>query len=120
MVIMREKQFYGATIFHGFKIDNFWRIVHFLLKTVKFFVFFTRFNVSEVDSSGYDIALIRLPRPVMTPNEDYNENVLPICIPWNDEVTQIAIKKIESDIDISNILSKLKEIDNMKKVIFDP
>ena len=48
--------------------------------------------MSDIERNGNDIALIRLPRPAMTPNEDYNENVLPICIPWNDEVTQIAIK----------------------------
>jgi hypothetical protein len=38
--------------------------------------------LSEVDREGFDIALIRLPRPAVTVNEDFEENVLPICIDW--------------------------------------
>ena len=72
-------------------LEYFFSVWH---NSTKFFVFFTRFNVSEVDSSGYDIALIRLPRPVMTPNDDYNENVLPICVPWNNEVNNLVFSRI--------------------------
>ena len=41
-----------------------------------------RFSVSEVDSEGFDLALVRLPRPAVTREEDDYENVLPVCIDW--------------------------------------
>ena len=41
-----------------------------------------RFTIEKVDSNGNDIALVRLPRLAITINEDSEENVLPVCVPW--------------------------------------
>ena len=41
-----------------------------------------RFTIEKVDSNGDDIALVRLPRLAITINEDPEENVLPVCVPW--------------------------------------
>ena len=36
-------------------------------------------------TEGYDIALIKLPRPAVTVIEDPNgSNILPICLDWNE------------------------------------
>jgi hypothetical protein len=43
---------------------------------------FCRFSVATVDSNGDDLALVRLPSLAVTINEDPDENVLPICVPW--------------------------------------
>jgi hypothetical protein len=45
-------------------------------------VLLKRFSVEKVDSNGDDLALVRLPNLAVTINEDPNENVLPICVPW--------------------------------------
>jgi hypothetical protein len=40
----------------------------------------------QVVTNGNDIALIRLPRPALTVNEDFDEIVLPICLGWNSNI----------------------------------
>ena len=37
-------------------------------------------------TNGNDIALIRLPRPAITVNEDFDEIVLPVCLGWNQGI----------------------------------
>jgi len=54
-----------------------------------------KWNPSKVVVNGYDIALIRLPRPAYTVNEICEVSVSPICLPWGqiqdlDGVTRMA------------------------------
>ena len=46
-------------------------------------LYFSSFRLSELDRSGYDLALIRLPRDATTYKENPKVNVLPICLPHN-------------------------------------
>lgn len=47
-----------------------------------------------MDKEGYDIALVRLPRPAITKDEELYENVSPICIDWtNSEASLITFLK---------------------------
>lgn len=44
------------------------------------------FSLKDVASNGNDIALIRLPRLAITIEEDENQNVIPICLPWSSDI----------------------------------
>ena len=62
-----------------------WAIDSFFLRQLNLLFshdYIFRFIPSEIDRHGYDIALIRLPRLVVTYRDDPKEQVLPICLPW--------------------------------------
>jgi hypothetical protein len=40
----------------------------------------------QVTTNGDDIALVRLPRPAITVNEEFDEIVLPICLGWRSNI----------------------------------
>ena len=49
--------------------------------TLIYFLCF-RFSLSNVASNGDDIALIRLPRLAVTVDENAEDPVMPVCLPW--------------------------------------
>ena len=68
------------------------RVMYHLNGSLVGFYVFSRFSVDTVDSNGDDLALVRLPSLAVTINEDPEENVQPVCVPWKGNELVIGFK----------------------------